>query len=562
MESIVRRGSLTVAGIAWATALVLGVGFLGDGAAQLLSDLVFPAVAIGAGTFVVLAAFRSQRASRVAWLLLGLGVVLLGIGEAAWSVYEIVLDLEPPTPGWPDVFYLSAYPILIGGVLAIPRLAPNAYQWGQQIVDLLVVVSGLAMLAWMTVLSPIFSQGSGSNLSQLLVGSAYPLGDIFLLVIISVVGTRRSLHVRDLSLWCVMAALAVMAVGDFLYLIELPSGTYLSGTWLDATWLVSYGLFAFSAHRLTMPVEVRREREGRLPMWHALVPVVVVMSISGLHLYRRVAAGESITIELILTVLGFLVLGRLLLIVAEDRRLVEDDRKTLISIVSHELRTPLTAVHGYLDIALGDWDGLADDDKRQMIVIAQEQARLVTRIVTDLVETSRDKLHSTKLRLELVDVGDLLRQLIGRLEGGSRFQVHLESDCLVAADRGRMTQILTNLFSNAERYGQGGEIAAVVRHVGAVIEISIHDAGPGVPRQHRERIWEAFERGNHRFDASIPGSGLGLAIVRSLVDAHGGTVGYRESEVLGGACFWVRLAGIPAEILNRAPVPAPVLSLS
>jgi two-component system sensor histidine kinase BaeS len=294
-------------------------------------------------------------------------------------------------------------------------------------------------------------------------------------------------------------------------------------------------------------------------MWHALVPVGVLMSINGLHLYRRVAAGESITIELILTVLGFLILGRLLLIVAEDRRLVEEDRKTLISIVSHELRTPLTAVDGYLDIVLGDWNGLADDDKRQMIAIAHEQARLVTRIVTDLVETSRDKLHSTKLRLELVDVGELMRQVIGQLEGGSRFQ-HLEPDCLVAGDRIRMTQILTNLFSNAERYGQDEQIVGVVRHDGTEIEIAVHDGGPGVPRQHRERIWEAFERGNHRFDASIPGSGLGLAIVRSLVDAHGGTAGYRESEILGGACFWVRLAGIPVEILQSRPVPALLLS--
>ena len=98
MGSIVRRGSLSVAGIAWATALVLGVGVLGMGPALLLSDLVFPAVGIGAGV------------------------------------------------------------------------------------------------------SPIFSQETGSDLSQLLVGSAYPLGDIFLLVIMSVAGTRRSLHVRDLSL--------------------------------------------------------------------------------------------------------------------------------------------------------------------------------------------------------------------------------------------------------------------------------------------------------------------------------------------------------------------------
>lgn len=547
MESVVRKGSLVIAGVAGLTALLLGLQTLPDGPALIVSDLIFPVVAIGAGVLMAVGASRRSGASRVAWLLYGLGVTALGLGELVWSWYELVLGVEPPFPGLPDVLYLLGYPLLIAGILVTPRMAPNLYQRGQQIIDTVVAVSGLAILAWVAVLEPAFASASEVSTSELMVGAAYPLGDILLLATIGVLGVRRTFNVRDYAAWCVMAGVAVMAIGDLLYLADLPAETYMSGTWLDAPWLVSYGLFALSGYWLAAPVEVRQEREGRLPIWHAVIPIVVVMIINGAHLYSELAAGESIVIEAITTVLVFLILGRLFMIVAEDRHLVEADRMKLISVVSHELRTPLTAVDGYLDLVLGEWDVLGDDEKRQMIEIAQDQSRLVTGIVTDLVETSRDNLHSTKLDLENVDVADLVRQAAVQLELGKRFELRMEPDCTVEADRRRITQIVTNLLSNAERYGAGGPISGVVKRVGDEVEIAVHDSGPGVPTQHRERIWRVFERGVHRFDAATPGSGLGLAIVRSLVDAHGGTVGYRDSELLGGACFWIRLPYEPAK---------------
>jgi two-component system OmpR family sensor kinase len=227
--------------------------------------------------------------------------------------------------------------------------------------------------------------------------------------------------------------------------------------------------------------------------------------------------------------------------VGEDRHLVEEERKRLISVVSHELRTPLTAVDGYIDLALANWNSPNDDEKREMIEIAQDQARLVTRIVTDLVATSRDSLHATDLELEAIDIGAVVDEVAIRHGLGTRLEVRQETRLEVTADKVRLAQIITNLLSNADRYGEGGPIVCVLRRAGDQVEIAIHDGGPGVPARFRDSIWGAFERGVHRFDAATPGSGLGLAIVRSLAQAHEGSVGYRSSELLGGACFWVRL---------------------
>lgn len=78
---------------------------------------------------------------------------------------------------------------------------------------------------------------------------------------------------------------------------------------------------------------------------------------------------------------------------------------------------------------------------------------------------------------------------------------------------------------------------------GGALVIEVHDAGPGVPKRHELVIWDRFERGPNRYNASVPGTGIGLAVVAAIAEAHGGSVGYRRSEALGGGCFWIELPG-------------------
>jgi two-component system sensor histidine kinase RstB len=85
----------------------------------------------------------------------------------------------------------------------------------------------------------------------------------------------------------------------------------------------------------------------------------------------------------------------------------------------------------------------------------------------------------------------------------------------------------------------------------------IHDNGSGVPTRYEAMIWQHFERGAHRLDATTPGLGIGLSIVQAVAESHGGRADYRTSERLGGACFSLTIPGcVVAEVSARSRVPA------
>ena len=126
-----------------------------------------------------------------------------------------------------------------------------------------------------------------------------------------------------------------------------------------------------------------------------------------------------------------------------------------------------------------------------------------------------------------------------------------------------------NLLQNALRYG-ADRCEFHLHAQGDELVVEVHDNGPGVPKKYQQTIWERFERGSNQLNSMIPGTGLGLAIVAMLAQAHGGTATYRDSELLGGACFSIHLPGrviaepsadIGPALLRRASQPASVRPL-
>jgi K+-sensing histidine kinase KdpD len=220
-------------------------------------------------------------------------------------------------------------------------------------------------------------------------------------------------------------------------------------------------------------------------------------------------------------------------------------RSELLANVSHELRTPLGS------ILTGSTDLLTDPEltpraRDEIGSVVQETERL-DRLVSDMLDMARIEGHAIALSAAEVDLRDAIDSAVGRLRrtAPSRtVEVRLpEGDMEVIADWTRLGQILDNLLSNADRYAPGNTPIRVEASPGkrSMVVIRVIDAGPGIPADQRERIFERFVRSpdsavGHSSEAE-GGTGLGLAIVRGLVEAHAGRVWLEDPEPGEGGRF-------------------------
>ncbi|HVV12041.1 HAMP domain-containing sensor histidine kinase [Amycolatopsis sp.] len=206
--------------------------------------------------------------------------------------------------------------------------------------------------------------------------------------------------------------------------------------------------------------------------------------------------------------------------------------------VSHELRSPLTTMVNAAEVLERRRGGLPPTAGQALDLLLAEVHRF-HRMVLDLLEISRAHEEDDARSRELVDLAELVRHVVDRASAALPIDVDLPPP-LVWADRRRLDRVVANLLDNAERYGDGPVRVAVARRDSRV-RIEVDDAGPGVPPELRERIFERFARGEHagRRGAST-GSGLGLAIVAEHVRRDDGIV-WVEDRPGGGARFVVEL---------------------
>ncbi len=193
----------------------------------------------------------------------------------------------------------------------------------------------------------------------------------------------------------------------------------------------------------------------------------------------------------------------------------------LIASVSHELRTPLTSILGFTETLLTR--PLSDDERVRYLRIIADQARRLEQLVGDLLDLRTVEEGGLDLRLEQLDLRDLLAEQAAAFEGQlTQHELRLElpsEPLLVRADRRRVGQVVGNLLSNALKYSpDGGVVSVRAERRDGLFVVSVADEGIGIPEESRHDVFLPFVRvGN---DAE--GAGLGLAIARRIVRRHGG----------------------------------------
>jgi PAS domain S-box-containing protein len=238
----------------------------------------------------------------------------------------------------------------------------------------------------------------------------------------------------------------------------------------------------------------------------------------------------------------------------EHLRGLDDLKSAFMQAVSHDLRTPLSSVLGIAVTLERNRPALPTAEVDDLLVRLTANARRLDRILSSLLDLDRLARGIVEPRRERTDLGELVASVVdqaqGDLVGDHPVFVDL-APVEIAIDSAKVERIIENLLVNASRHTPPGTpiwVSVDWSDAGALLTVA--DAGPGVPVDQRERIFQPFHRGPGEA-GHAPGSGVGLALVARLADLHGGRA-WVEPRAGGGAAFQVLLPDSP----DSAPPPA------
>ena len=214
--------------------------------------------------------------------------------------------------------------------------------------------------------------------------------------------------------------------------------------------------------------------------------------------------------------------------------------RTFVADAGHELRTPLALLRTELELALRH--GETTEELRDALRRSSEEVDRLTQLAEALLLIARSDQGHLALRLEDLELADLLASIVTRFEwrakeAGRPLAATAPPGLVLRGDRMRLEQALGNLVENALRYG-GGEVTLEAVAADGVIELHVRDEGGGFPPAFMAEAFERFARPDQ--GRSGAGSGLGLSIVRTIAEAHGGSA-HVANRAGSGADAWLAL---------------------
>lgn len=210
----------------------------------------------------------------------------------------------------------------------------------------------------------------------------------------------------------------------------------------------------------------------------------------------------------------------------DELKKLEAFRKEFIADVSHELKTPIFAAQGFVHTLL---DGAVNDKavRTKFLKKAAKSLDGLDILVQDLLTLSHIETGQTKMHFESIDLYKLTEEVFEQFENKTeKKNIHLRiantrQRVLVYADWQRISQVMTNLISNAIKHSFDGDEVVIHFDIGKKnVTVSVRDTGEGIPPEHINRIFERFYRVDKSRSREKGGTGLGLAIVKHILECH------------------------------------------
>ncbi len=214
-------------------------------------------------------------------------------------------------------------------------------------------------------------------------------------------------------------------------------------------------------------------------------------------------------------------------------------REDFMSFASHELKSPLTSLNLQMNL-LQDRDDL--DSGIEILKVGERQLSKINELVENLLDFSRFSTGHLSFDIKKFDLSEMLEQICERFNltsvaAGCMLQKQIEPGIFISGDPCRIDQVVTNLLSNAAKYGAGKPVSITLSKLNLEAEIKVSDQGIGIAKEFQDKLFDKFVR---CAPEKFGGLGLGLYITKKIVDGHQGVIGV-HSEPEKGSEFFVRL---------------------
>ncbi|MDD2952027.1 MAG: HAMP domain-containing sensor histidine kinase [Parabacteroides sp.] len=255
-----------------------------------------------------------------------------------------------------------------------------------------------------------------------------------------------------------------------------------------------------------------------------------------------VMGGSLLLLLLVCCTLGYISYSRhkygLQLEKAKEKAEEADRLKSaFLANMNHEIRTPLNAIVGFSQVLVDEED---KEVKQELADIIQSNNELLQRLIGDVLDLSKIESNTMSLIYKEQNIPSLMKEIYNvillRMPDGVELLLEDCEELVMETDRNRLTQILTNLLTNAIKHTQKGFIRFGYKKINRSVEFFIQDTGEGIPPDKVDAIFSRFVK----LDDWSKGVGLGLAICRGLVEQMNGEIGV-SSKLGEGSVFFVRL---------------------
>jgi len=226
------------------------------------------------------------------------------------------------------------------------------------------------------------------------------------------------------------------------------------------------------------------------------------------------------------------------------------ERNRFLRHMSHELKTPLANIREGTELLMDGAVGELDSSQREVATILRDNSIKLQQLIENLLSFSAWQARHSGLEISEFRLRPLVKAVLETHQLTLLAQrVHLDlkiHDIELRADRAKLKLILDNLLSNALKYSpRGGTIYIHARTHKELLVLDVADTGPGITKQERSAIFEAFYSGSAPVAGHLKGTGIGLSVVNEFVQAHGGSIEILDG-IFPGAHFRTRLPLAPA----------------